>query len=93
MNNSENTRILNNKYNAANLANTLGTEDYQYEAEFARYNNRVAEAFNEAKASGKKDRDQHMKGVEADMAAQDLRYTIEKQKKRQQQEESKNNKQ
>ena len=34
-----------------------------------------------------------MKGVEADMAAQDLRYTIEKQKKRQQQEESKNNKQ
>ena len=93
MNNSENTRILNNQYNAANLANTLGTEDYQYQAELARYNNRVAEAFNEAKASGKKDRDQHMKGVEADMAAQDLRYTIEKQKKRQQQEESKNNKQ
>ena len=92
MNNSENTRILNNQYNAANLANTLGTEDYQYQAELARYNNRVAEAFNEAKASGKKDRDQHMKGVEADMAAQDLRYTIEKQKKKQQQEDSKNDK-
>ncbi len=58
-----------------------------------KYYNKQVDAYNKAKASGKKDRDQHMKGVEADMAAQDLRYTIEKQKKRQQQEESKNNKQ
>ncbi len=95
MYNSENTRKLNNQYNAANLANTLGTEgsDYEYQANLMKYYNKQVDAYNKAKASGKKDRDQHMKGVEADMAAQDLRYTIEKQKKRQQQEESKNNKQ
>ncbi len=101
MYNAENNRRLNNQYNAANLANTLGTtntlgitgSDYEYEAQFAKYYDKQTEAYNKAKEAGKKDRDQHMKGVEADMAAQDLRYTIEKQKKRQQQEESKNNKQ